>query len=79
MSDQRVALAEIRPFRDLQPATLDALIAEFRRRDLATGELLFREGDPGDSVFLVASGELEVRKRADDGTETLLRVMVAAR
>jgi CRP-like cAMP-binding protein len=30
--------------------------------DVAAGEVLFEDGEPGDSVFLVASGEIEVVK-----------------
>jgi len=34
----------------------------FKRRDLADGEVLCRAGDPADSVFAVASGEIGVSR-----------------
>ncbi|MBM3564814.1 MAG: cyclic nucleotide-binding domain-containing protein [Alphaproteobacteria bacterium] len=30
------------------------------RRDLAIGEILFRQGDPGDEAYLVVSGEIDI-------------------
>ena len=75
--DARAVLAATEPFRGLDPATLATLAAGMTRRDLLDGEFLFREGDPGDHVFLVAGGEFEVRRRADDGAEPLLRIMGA--
>lgn len=43
-------------------------------RHLAAGEVLFEQGDPGDLVFVVESGEIEVvRRRVDGGDEVLGR------
>jgi len=39
---------------------------------LAAGETLFRQGDPGDSMYLVERGLLEVRTHAADGTIQVL-------
>jgi diguanylate cyclase len=36
------------------------------RRTLQAGEVLFREGDPGDCAFLIEHGELEVFRGPDD-------------
>jgi MFS superfamily sulfate permease-like transporter len=61
------ALAEI-PLRELQPFALltDAELALLRarlvRRDFAAGEYVFREGDPGDDLFVIAMGTASVRR-----------------
>ena len=39
---------------------------------LPAEEILFRQGDPGDGVYLVLAGSLEARIRAVDGSETLV-------
>ena len=44
------------------------------RQKLAPGELLLREGDVGDAMFVVVSGELEVTKRAGATEQPLARV-----
>lgn len=42
------------------PATLAKLFAHGRRRTLAPGEALFRQGDPADRVFLIECGRLRM-------------------
>jgi serine/threonine protein kinase len=42
-------------------------------RSFEPGELLLREGDPGDSLMVVASGKAEVWVRADGGRHVLKR------
>ena len=39
---------------------------------LAQGQALFRQGDPGDSMYLVLDGHLAVHLEHEDGTETQL-------
>ena len=39
----------------------------FRGRRYATGEIVFREGDPASSLFFVADGEVAVSERAPGG------------
>ena len=42
------------------------------RIELAAGETLFRQGNPGDLIYVVAEGELEImRELAGGGTELL--------
>lgn len=42
-----------------------------RRLAAAPGEVIIREGDPGDSLYIILSGELEVTKRDGDREITL--------
>ena len=61
-------------FTGLSDADLERLAATVERQKLAPGELLLREGDPGDAMFVVVSGELEVTKRAGATEQPLARV-----
>lgn len=61
-------------FTGLSEADLERLAATVEQRRLAAGELLLREGDPGDAMFLVVSGELEVTKRSNGAELPLARV-----
>ena len=45
-------LSELRAFR--------STAAEFPTRTFAAGERVFREGDPGDSAFVIVEGEIEI-------------------
>ncbi|HEX2141146.1 MAG TPA: ATP-binding protein [Candidatus Limnocylindria bacterium] len=51
-------------FTGLADDDLARLAATVERMRLAPGEYLVREGDAGDAMFVVVSGELEVTKRA---------------
>jgi signal transduction histidine kinase len=55
-------------FTQLSDDDLQRLAATVERQNLAAGDYLLREGEPGDAMFVVVSGELEVTKRSG-GTE----------
>ena len=62
---------------------LDALTSDERQRLLATGrrsrfkrgDVIFREGDPGDSVYLLEVGRLAVHVSTPDGDSAILNVL----
>lgn len=52
------------------------LLATGRRLTLQSGQFLFRQGEPGDEVFLVESGHVEVLGQTEEG-ETVLAILGA--
>jgi cAMP-dependent protein kinase regulator len=58
----RRPLPEIPLFSDLDPEAFSRLVERLVPRTLALGEVLFRQGDPGDSIFVVTSGAVRVRR-----------------
>jgi CRP/FNR family transcriptional regulator, cyclic AMP receptor protein len=73
-NEKAAALKAMDMCRTLAPAELDAIAAIVETRDVAAGKDLFREGDPGDGLFLVISGEIDVTKRAPGGEHLLARL-----
>lgn len=65
----RDALAACRLFAGLDDGTLDLLAAALRSRRFRRDEVIFHADDPGDSLFIVASGSVKITLAADDGTE----------
>lgn len=63
---QRVSQA----FQQVGPAELAQLAVELTPIQLAGGEALFRQGDPGDSLFVVDHGRLAILIRGRSGAET---------
>jgi D-lactate dehydrogenase len=63
------------PLAGLSPEALSALAEIAARRALASGDFLFREGDPAEFFFVVEAGALRVEKRSEDGVETAMREM----
>jgi len=60
---------------DLAPADLDRVAAHLARRTHAAGDALFREGDPGDRLCLLARGAVEIGIRSADGSPVRLVTM----
>lgn len=52
-----------------------ALLDSMSRVDLPRGQVLFHEGEPGDRLYLIASGKLKLGRRSADGRENLLAVL----
>jgi len=54
-------------FSDFVESDLVALASAMRSRQLAKGQVLFREGQQGDAMVLVVAGELDILSEGDDG------------
>ena len=62
-------------FRALDDGAADALRQSMTEVRLRRGRVVFREGDTGDQLFVLAEGRLKVGVRAADGRESLLSVL----
>jgi CRP/FNR family cyclic AMP-dependent transcriptional regulator len=67
MGDLRAFLAATPFFGGLDDHQLDGLVAMLVERHFAAGETVFREGEPGRSMFIVQSGNLLVTKAGESG------------
>jgi len=65
----REALRTCGLFGHADEATLDTLAAALRIRRFRKGETVFHQGDPGDALFIVASGSVKVVLPSDEGAE----------
>jgi signal transduction histidine kinase len=74
MSTVRDALRASDLFRDLPDDDLDRLATLVEPVRVAEGEPLVSEGDPGDALFVIASGELDVVRGAGADELPLARV-----
>lgn len=59
-------------FAALPPTERSAVISRLRHRRYAPGSVLFHQGDPADSLYLVESGHLKVVVTAPTGDEAVL-------
>jgi len=55
------ALAATPLFSGLSQEALESLVAELQLIQLADGEVLFHEGDPGDALYVIVEGEVAVQ------------------
>ena len=68
-------LARVPLFVGLTDLDRQALSSHLERRDVTRGDVIFREGEPGDRVFVVLSGKVKIGRQSTDGRENLLYVM----
>jgi CRP/FNR family transcriptional regulator, cyclic AMP receptor protein len=50
-------------FQDLEEPELQQVLDRTLKRDFAAEEVIIHEGDPGDSLFIMASGEVQITKQ----------------
>ncbi len=69
------ALARSGLFQGVDSGAADDLAKEMEMIEIRKGEVLFNEGEPGDSLYIVLSGRIKVGRRAADGRQNLIALM----
>ncbi len=73
MDDDVVRQAPL--FAALDDEAAGALKTTMTRREVARGEVLFTEGDPGDRLYIIAEGKIKLGRASGDGRENLLAIL----
>lgn len=76
-ADTERFLRDVRLFREFTAPDLAALAHSLRARALRRGQVLFREGDPGEEMFLVRDGVVVVSKAVTGRVEQVLARVAA--
>lgn len=77
MRSKREILTESPLFDNLLPTELSMVADLFRAQSFAAGEVVFKQGDVGDSVYVIANGSVEVLGKGSAGKEQLIATMDA--
>ena len=62
-------------FQGVDADAAESLAKEMEIIEIRKGEVVFSEGEPGDSLYIVLTGKLKVGRRAADGRQNLIAVM----
>jgi zinc transporter ZupT len=65
--------------RHLPPEDIGEILSCIRKRTLTPGEILFRAGDQGDALYIVAKGKVEVLEEGANGGRVLAELEPASR
>jgi CRP/FNR family cyclic AMP-dependent transcriptional regulator len=65
-------LKDVRLFKNIDTPELGVLGASLRERALRKGQVLFREGDGGEEMFVVRRGSIVISKAVKDRVEQVL-------
>ena len=68
----RDALRSVPLFHALDDEAADELCALLTMRDVEAGTLLFRRGEPGDSMYLIERGRVRISVKDTDGHDATL-------
>ena len=66
------ALARSPLFQGVLPTDLDRLARTMVRRRYRRNEVIFHEGDPGDSLHVVVDGRVKISRESPDGEEAIV-------
>ena len=73
VQDRRMGQLDMRRvplFADLTDAQLETLIRDFSRRQFRQDEAIFQQGDPGQALYMVESGQVRIYVQDEEGQET---------
>jgi CRP-like cAMP-binding protein len=68
----RAVLASVPLFRDLPETELATLAGSLRTRRYRRGEVIFHQGDPGDSLHIILAGRVKISSPSETGVEAIL-------
>ena len=74
---QILALKQVDLFNNLSFEQLEAILQASGDAEYLEGEVIFREGDPGDKLFLLLDGSVEVIKDHEGNAELKLQTLHA--
>jgi CRP/FNR family cyclic AMP-dependent transcriptional regulator len=69
------ALEAVPLFADLAPGDLATLAAAVRTRRFRRGEVIFRQGEPGDALHVILGGRVKISSPSDTGVEAILTTL----
>ena len=72
---RRAALSRSALFQVLQPAEIDAVLAQAAVRRVGRNEFILRRGDPSSGANIVVSGRVRIGTMSEDGREVTLGVL----
>ena len=74
--DEALALlGRARLFKGIDARDLASLVTEVRWRRFSTDSYIFREGDPGDQLLIVARGEVKISRPTEGGNEVVFAIL----
>lgn len=77
MTHPEILLKQVPLFRTLRPEDSRHIAALLQRQTLRKGDALFREGEEGNSLYMIIAGKIKIVRQSRDGDEMILAVLSA--
>ncbi|HVX46532.1 MAG TPA: Crp/Fnr family transcriptional regulator [Mycobacteriales bacterium] len=62
-------------FQGIDPEAMEAAASTFEYVDIPRSRVVFHEGEPGDSLYVVLEGKIKLGRKSPDGRENLVAVL----
>ena len=62
-------------FQGVDAEAAESLVKDLETIDIRKGDVVFNEGEPGDSLYIILSGKIKLGRRAADGRQNLVAVL----
>src|SRR5215470_8506231 len=62
-------------FQGVDPDAAEVLAKDLEMIEVRKGDVVFNEGEPGDSLYIVVTGKIKLVRRAADGRQNLIALM----
>ncbi|ANI91326.1 MAG TPA: Crp/Fnr family transcriptional regulator [Dietzia timorensis] len=69
------ALSRAGIFQGVDPAAVKALRDDLSPAEFSRGETIIREGEPGETLYIIIDGKVKLSRKSPDGRENLLSVL----
>jgi CRP/FNR family transcriptional regulator, cyclic AMP receptor protein len=77
MTRPEILLKQVPLFRSLRPEDSRRIAELLRQQTLRKGDVLFRKGEEGNSLFMITSGKIKIVRQSRAGDEMILAVLSA--
>jgi CRP/FNR family transcriptional regulator, cyclic AMP receptor protein len=77
MTHPEVLLKQVPLFRSLRAEDSRHIAALLQKQTLRKGDALFREGEEGNSLYMIIAGKIKISRQSRDGDEMILAVLSA--
>ncbi|WP_029106164.1 Crp/Fnr family transcriptional regulator [Mycobacterium sp. URHD0025] len=68
-------LARAGIFQGVSPDAVAALVRQLEPVTFRRGEVVFAEGEPGDTLFIITAGKVKIGRKSVDGRDSLITLM----
>jgi CRP/FNR family transcriptional regulator, cyclic AMP receptor protein len=68
-------LARAGIFQGVSPDAVAALIRQLEPVTFRRGEVVFAEGEPGDTLYIITAGKVKIGRKSPDGRDSLITLM----
>jgi len=77
MTYPEILLKQVPMFRSLRAEDIQHIVALLQKHTLRKGDVLFRNGEEGHSLYMIIAGKIKIVRQSRDGDEMILAVLSA--